>query len=96
MLLWPFNEADFFSELFPRCVALRKPVPELLQTVLLTPRLGFCSDVHYQLFDTFIKTCVSFPNQTYSIEFATGYRTQSLVTPTSNMNAPELNSNCPR
>ncbi len=44
----------------------------------------------------FIKTCVPFHIILIQLNLPQVTFTQSLVTPTSNMNAPELNSNCPR
>ncbi len=60
MLLWPFNEADFFSELFPRCVAWRKPVSELYRQFFWPRGLVFFSDMHYQLLDLLLRhVCLS-------------------------------------
>ncbi len=66
-----------------------------LFTSLLTPGIGFLLCYALSAVGPFIKVC-AFTNYPLSIKIATGTFTQSLVTPTSNMNAPKLNSNCPR
>ncbi len=40
-LLWPFNEAEFVSELYPRCVAWCKPVSELYRLFFWPHGLAF-------------------------------------------------------
>ncbi len=55
MLLWTFYAAEFFSELFPRCVAWHNPV-----ILFFTSGLGFCSDIQYQLLDLLLRrVCLS-------------------------------------
>ncbi len=41
MLLWTFNEAAFFSELFPRCVVWRNPVSKLYRQLFWPQGLVF-------------------------------------------------------
>ncbi len=57
------------------------------------PRAWFCSDCSDW---PFIKMCVSFQIIPIQLNLPQVNSTQSLVTPTSNMNAPEINSNCSR
>ncbi len=64
--------------------------------VLLTPGLGFCSDMHYQLLDLLLRRVSLSKSYQLQLNLPQDTFTQSLVTPASNMNAPELNSNCPR
>ncbi len=67
-----------------------------LQADLLTSGLGFCSDMHYHLFRPFIKTCVPFQIIPIQLNLPQINFTQSVVTSTSNMNAPERNSVVPQ
>ncbi len=87
-LFWDgtLNEAEcVFSELFPRCVASRKPVSD---AVLLTSGLDFCSEMHYQLLNLLLKcVCLS---KSHLFDWIC-----HRLTSTNNMNAPELDFSCP-
>ncbi len=79
-----------FSELFPRCVIRCNHVSEQYRRFVWPQGLVFaliciisCWTFYFQI----IPIQLNLPQVTF---------TQSLVTPTSNMNAPELNFNCPR
>ncbi len=68
---------------------------QALQAVILTSGLVFCSDMHYQLLDLLLRR-VPFQIIPIQLNLPQVNFTQSVVTSTSNMNAPELNFNCPR
>ncbi len=90
MHLWPFNEADFFSELFPRCVATGSSFD--LRACF------FCSDMHYQLLDLLTMTWLqrssvplSHPSWTFSLHDAPAKPTASWRTPpTQSLPAPTI------
>ncbi len=84
-----------FSELFSRCVVWCNPVSELYRQLFLTSGLVFCSDMHYQLFNLLLRR-VPFQIIPIQLNLPQVNSTQSVVTSISNMNAPELNFNCPR
>ncbi len=66
-----------------------------LQAVILTSGLGLCSDMHYKLLEILLR-CVPFQIIPIQLNLPQVTFTQSVVTSTSNMNAPELNFNCSR
>ncbi len=94
MLLWPFNEEEFFSLTLPQMCGLTQTCFWDLQTVLLTQGLSFLLWYALSAAGPFIKTSVPFQILSIQLNLPQVTFTQSLVTPTSNMNAPELNSNC--
>ena len=55
---------------FPRSVSRHNPVSGPLRTIPSTLWLGFCSDMHCQLWD--LRQVCAFPNHVESIEFTTG------------------------
>ncbi len=60
MLLLPFNEAEFSFWTLSQMCGLMQTCFWALQTVLLTPGLGFCSDMHYQLLELLLRrVCLS-------------------------------------
>ncbi len=95
MLLWPFNETDFFLNSSPDV---------WLDTNLFLSSTGSSFDLRawfllwYALsaVRSFIKMCVPFQIISIQLNLPQVNFTQSVVTYTSNMNAPELNFNCPR
>ncbi len=86
---------QIFSELFPRCVAWHKTVSELYRQFFWLQSLGL---LWYALsaIRPFIKTCVPFQIIPIQLNLPQVTFTQSVVTSTSNMYAPELNFNGPR
>ncbi len=66
-----------------------------LSSVLLTPGLGLCSDVHFQLLDILLRL-VPFQIIPIQLNVPQVTFTRSAVTSTSNKNALELDFNCPR
>ncbi len=63
--------------------------------ILLTSGLVFYSDMHYQLLDRLLR-CVPFQIIHIQLNLPQVNFTRSVITSTSDMNAPELNFNCPR
>ncbi len=85
----------FFSELLPRCVAWRNLVSELYRQ-FFDFRAWFLLWYALSAVGPFIKTCVPFQIIPIQLNLPQFNSTWSVVTSTSNRNAPELNSNCPR
>ena len=71
VLLGTFNAAEFFVA-FPRSVPRPQSCLWALQAVPSTSWLGFCSDMHCQLWDLIYRQMCAFPNHVQSIEFTTG------------------------
>ncbi len=95
MLLWPFNEAEFFLNSSPD-VWLDANLFLSSTDSSFDPRAWFLLWYVLSAVGPFIKTCVPFQIISIQLNLPQVTFTQSLVTPTSNMNAPELNSSCPR
>ncbi len=95
MLLWSFNEAEFFMNTSTD-VWLDANLFLSSTNCSFDPRAWFLLWYALSAVEPFIKMCVPF--QIIPIQFNLPQVTfiQSLVTPNSNMNAPELNSYCPR
>ncbi len=68
---------------------------ELYMQFFFTSGLGLCSNMHFQLLDLLLRR-VPFQIIPIQLNLLQGNVTQSVVTFTSKMNAPELNFNCPR
>ncbi len=90
----PSMQHIFFWTLLQMC-GLMQSCLWAIQAVILTSGLVFCSDMHYQLFNLLLRR-VPFQIIPIQLNLPQVNSTQSVVTSTSNMNAPELNFNCPR
>ncbi len=91
----PSMKQNFFFWTRPQMCGLTQTCFWALKAVLLTSGLGFCSDMHYQLLDLLLRR-VPFQIIPIQLNMPQVNFTQSVVTSTSNMNAPELNFNGPR
>ncbi len=92
---WIFETSmkNIFSS---RCVAWCNPVSELYRQFFSYLRALFLLWYAFSAVRCFIKTCVPFQIIPIQLNLPQVNFTWSVVKSTSNMNAPELNFNCPR